>query len=248
MLRLPVAEIFHSIQGEGQYAGTPMLFIRLAGCSVGKPQEDPLVQNTDMEVGLAPLSGSKEHFPLLSTKKKAWLCHAYDGRPFWCDTDFNKKLDATPEWLLSDCWEEHICLTGGEPLIHADKLNALLELADKQGKMIHIETSGTIQWPQRLPYPQLSYRTCPIWLTIAPKVGYKVPMIERADEIKLLVDKDFKSSLIPLCIQKHKNVYLQPVNFELEIDRENLELCLGMFKLFPGWKLSVQLHKFLGVR
>jgi organic radical activating enzyme len=54
--------------------------------------------------------------------------------------------------------------------------------------------------------------------------------------------------LIPLCIQEHPNVYLQPINFENEVDKENLELCLGMFKLFPGWKLSVQLHKFLGVR
>ena len=239
MLRLPIAEIFHSIQGEGQYAGTPMLFIRLAGCSVGKPQEDPLVQNTDMEVGLAPLSGSKEHFPLLSTKKKAWLCHTYDGRPFWCDTDFNKKLDATPEWLLSDCWEEHICLTGGEPLMHASKLIPFLDLTHEQGKMVHIETSGTIDWTP--PFDQF-------WLTIAPKIGYKVPMIERADEIKLLVDRDFKSSSIPLCIQNHKNVYLQPINFENEINKENLELCLGMFRLFPGWKLSVQLHKFLGVR
>ncbi len=237
MPRLPVAEIFHSIQGEGQYAGTPMLFIRLAGCSVGKPQGswtgEPF--SDTYTSGLKP-----DALPILQTKKKAWLCHTYDGRPFWCDTDFNKKLDATPEWLLSDCWEKHICLTGGEPLMHVDKLVDLLNLAHSQNKMVHIETSGTIDtW-----IPPLKR----IWLTIAPKIGYKVPMIERADEIKLLVDKDFRSSQIPICIQKHKNVYLQPVNFELEVDRENLELCLGMFKLFPGWKLSVQLHKFLNVR
>jgi 7-carboxy-7-deazaguanine synthase len=230
--RLPVAEIFHSVQGEGQYAGTPMLFIRLAGCSVGKPQAGLPYLDQDDAHRLSELK-------VLKAGAKAWLCHTYDGRPFWCDTDFNKKLDATPEWLLSDCWEKHICLTGGEPLMHIDKLQGLVELAHSQGKMIHIETSGTIDWIP--PFDQF-------WLTIAPKVGYVVGMIERADEIKLLVDKDFKSSLIPLCIQKHKNVYLQPVNFELEVDRENLELCLGMFKLFPGWKLSVQLHKFLNVR
>ena len=238
-MRLPIAEVFHSLQGEGQWAGTPMLFIRLAGCSVGKTQEAENV----LKLQSLPSGSAGPTLPILSSGKEAWLCHTYDGRPFWCDTDFNKKLDATPEWLLSDCWEKHVCLTGGEPLIHADKLNPLLDLAHEQGKIVHIETSGTIQWPYTLPYP-----LNPVWLTIAPKVGYKVPMIERADEIKLLVDKDFKSSQIPLCIQKHRNVYLQPVNFELEVDRENLELCLGMFKLFPGWKLSVQLHKFLNVR
>ncbi|KKK67234.1 hypothetical protein LCGC14_2956090, partial [marine sediment metagenome] len=109
MPRLPVAEIFHSIQGEGQYAGTPMLFIRLAGCSVGKPQS----AKTSDDWANTKISGSSlgRAVPILRTSRTAWLCHTYDGRPFWCDTDFNKKLDATPEWLLSDCWEKHICLT-----------------------------------------------------------------------------------------------------------------------------------------
>lgn len=30
----PVADIFHSIQGEGHFVGYPMVFVRLAGCSV----------------------------------------------------------------------------------------------------------------------------------------------------------------------------------------------------------------------
>jgi 7-carboxy-7-deazaguanine synthase len=30
----PIAEIFHSLQGEGHFVGTPMTFVRLAGCSV----------------------------------------------------------------------------------------------------------------------------------------------------------------------------------------------------------------------
>lgn len=32
-----IAKIFHSFQGEGIYAGCPMLFVRTAGCSVGCP-------------------------------------------------------------------------------------------------------------------------------------------------------------------------------------------------------------------
>ena len=36
-LEMPVVETFHSIQGEGTWAGTNAFFIRLAGCDVGCP-------------------------------------------------------------------------------------------------------------------------------------------------------------------------------------------------------------------
>ncbi|MBI2968540.1 MAG: 7-carboxy-7-deazaguanine synthase QueE [Bacteroidetes bacterium] len=32
---IPIVEIFHSIQGEGYFSGTPAVFIRLGGCDVG---------------------------------------------------------------------------------------------------------------------------------------------------------------------------------------------------------------------
>jgi len=34
---IPVREIFYSIQGEGEYSGTPMVFVRLAGCNYSCP-------------------------------------------------------------------------------------------------------------------------------------------------------------------------------------------------------------------
>ncbi|MEO0541875.1 MAG: 7-carboxy-7-deazaguanine synthase QueE, partial [Cyanobacteria bacterium P01_A01_bin.105] len=33
----PIVETFHSLQGEGTWAGTSAFFIRLAGCDVGCP-------------------------------------------------------------------------------------------------------------------------------------------------------------------------------------------------------------------
>lgn len=35
-MHYPIAEIFYSIQGEGRWVGRPMIFLRLAGCSVRK--------------------------------------------------------------------------------------------------------------------------------------------------------------------------------------------------------------------
>lgn len=33
-MKLPITEIFHSLQGEGHFVGYPMAFVRFAGCSV----------------------------------------------------------------------------------------------------------------------------------------------------------------------------------------------------------------------
>ena len=39
-MKYPIAKIFRTIQGEGHLAGTPMIFVRLAGCSLGCKQCD----------------------------------------------------------------------------------------------------------------------------------------------------------------------------------------------------------------
>ena len=33
--KLPVMEMFYSLQGEGKYTGRPAVFVRLGGCDVG---------------------------------------------------------------------------------------------------------------------------------------------------------------------------------------------------------------------
>jgi 7-carboxy-7-deazaguanine synthase len=115
---LPIAEEFHSVKGEGLWTGTPMKFIRLAGCSVGRYD--------------------KTNFPYE-------ICHTYDGREFLCDTNFRKHYMKTPEELLEDVYEERIVITGGEPLIH--DLEDLIDNALNQNLRIHLETSGTIPLP-----------------------------------------------------------------------------------------------------
>jgi len=227
LLTLPVAEHFHSIQGEGQYTGTAMHFIRLAGCNVGK---------LPMEAAVQWETGVNHDFPKLKTGRVAYRCHTYDGRGFWCDTDFQHGEPETFEHLLVETWEHHVCLTGGEPLLHLHVME-FVDACRRAGRLTHIETSGTVYWE-----PTEDLRPH-VWITVSPKAECLDEMLVQADEIKLLVDAQFDINRIPEPVHHHKNVYIQPVNEELGVNMANLNLCLELLKHKPNWQLSVQLQK-----
>lgn len=221
-------KIFIRCKGEGRYVGTPMHFIRLAGCSVG--------HNPTLGREPAPL----ETLPILKTGNVAWMCSTYDGRAFWCDTDFHLDHWSSFTDLLDSTWENHICLTGGEPLMHEDKLHTFIEEASDRGVRVHIETSGTIEVVFD---PQYA-----VWISVSPKLHALSEMIEIADEIKLLVDDAFDLEKVPAIIRNHALVYVQPINDELMVSKHNFDLCMDILRAMPNWRLSVQQHKLLGLR
>lgn len=225
---LPIAEDFHSLQGEGRWTGTPMHFIRLAGCSVGDPRPD----RTDPNY-------VQKDFPILKTGNPAWLCHTHDNRAFWCDTDFHLDHWSTHDDLLDATWEKHVCLTGGEPLMHGVKIEDFYEQCAERDIMLHVETSGTIQC-------KLPKDTC--WISVSPKLNALDEMIDQADEIKLLVDEHFDLGKIPFSIRDHDQVFVQPINDELMVSKPNFDRCMSVLRLMPHWHLSIQTHKLLGLR
>lgn len=229
---VPLAEHFHSIQGEGYWVGTPMHFLRLAGCSVGRY----IRPNESIDASGSP--------PILPTGKPAWQCHRWDGQPFWCDTDFNLYEGVDLEVLLEETWEDCICLTGGEPMMHHKILPHLLQEAFNRNKKVHIETSGTIDTWDNV------FFQSNVWFTVSPKKECLPDMIETADEIKLLVDGT--TFEIPQLVLYHPLVYVSPINY---VDtrfkthqQPYLKECLALLKEHPEWRLSVQLHKYLGMR
>lgn len=229
---LPIAETQHTIQGEGEHAGRPMHFIRLAGCSVGEAQPTSTAGE-----------GVGDPFPILSTGRTAFRCHTWDGRPFWCDTDFRKNTDISVDALVSDTWENRICLTGGEPLMHQQKLIQLGFFAKfwERNVAIHVETSGTVML-----HPSLQFEAR-LWVTVAPKQGCLPEMLENACEVKFLVDEHFDPSQLPERVLRHRNVFLSPINGEKEINERNMELTRGWLRKFPHWRLNVQVHKYLRI-
>lgn len=229
--KFPVTEIFTSPQGEGRWTGHLMTFIRLAGCTVGKPFPKERYQVMPDE-DWAPL-------PIYTEQ-----CTLYDGRTFECDTDFRVKERLTAKEIAMRVEAPRVCITGGEPLMH--NLNELLQTLACDVE-IHIETSGTKSLKDA-GIDGFDRSIKKSWISVSPKKGALHEMLVRADEIKLLVDERFDEQEVPNVIYNKKNVYLQPVNYEHEINDDNMKRCIEIQKRHGSWAISTQAHKTWKVR
>lgn len=200
-------EVFHSIQGEAYWTGTPALFIRLQGCTVGCP---------------------------------------------WCDTKEswgvkpNLVMDeAAISDLLEKSPERHVVITGGEPFEH--NIEWLIDAVVSSGKWCQVETSGTAPLPDSILRPVF----CNTWLTVSPKIGYNKPLldevVQEADEIKYPVktekDVDDLLALLERISWQGSDVWLQP----LSQSRRATQLCVDLAAKH-GFRVSIQVHKYIGMR
>jgi len=230
-VKYPIAETFNSIQGEGFWMGTPMLFVRLAGCNVGRYEG---------QRDFTPPDQMKSNdLTVFSTHS---VCTTIDGQRFLCDTNYHVKEHLEPEEIAERRkGEEHVCITGGEPFLHdLMPLRRVLQL-----QHLHVETSGTLEIPEEFEG----------WITCCPKQtpsGVKLhpSVIERVAEWKVLVGPGFdEKTLRHLESLTHgAKLYVQPINGVNEVWQENVERCLELLTRWPNWRLSPQLHKMVGVR
>lgn len=112
--RLPVSEIFHSIQGEGRYAGTPALFIRFKYCNLGCIWCD-----------------TRFTWDRRKIEPGEWLSvEAITAK-------------AASLVFESERGQTHIVLTGGEPMLHQEQIPSLIHALREIGfSFVEIETNG----------------------------------------------------------------------------------------------------------
>lgn len=248
-ITVPIAEHFIAPQGEGIHTGTLMLFIRLAGCSVGKPWT---------AAGKAKeQTRSNAVFTVLPNHE---MCTLFDGRTFCCDTDYKVKEQKTIKELvelIATSKMRHVCITGGEPLLHADKIVHLIAACGSShlGITFHLETSGTISLDKDVVQVCISELIASGGhITVSPKMNYlDKEYSDLADEAKILVDGDFDFDKLPPqlifygAMEKLK-VYLQPINGINDVALDNLDKCLALQKDHPWLRLSLQAHKLWHTR
>lgn len=248
-IKFPIAETFTSIHGEGRFAGTRMTFFRLAGCTVGKYKATRTSAN--LKTPMEPL------MPILPSGKEAWECTAFDGRTFPCDTDFNKYESLTTAELTSRIPKgvTHVCITGGEPLMHKGLITFVEHIHKlRPDIIIHIETSGTIVIDDWLVD---NY----IYIACSPKQGCLPSSLIKAGEIRLMVDENFAALPAQVMLAEAQvmvypkrltaQIYLAPLSLSLDvtkIDPNAMKRCFELLEQFPEARISIQMHKILGVR
>ena len=218
MTTLRVTEIFDSLQGEGYWTGIPMTFVRLAGCNAP-------------ELGLGCLS--------------------------WCDTPGARDPSAGEEMdvaaIVRGIQLPRLCLTGGEPLLQVEGVATLLAEARRSGIRVHVETNGTVGPGTAVPDPGFD------WVTVSPKPpAYRVATgwDGLIDELKLVADDSLDTATAERLAAKHPEavVFVQPQWVQPQRGDQGMEdggsmaRAMALVRDHPEWRLSLQTHKFLGIR
>jgi 7-carboxy-7-deazaguanine synthase len=181
-------------------------------------------------------------------------CNLWSGREVdratavckFCDTDFvgtdgtlgrkfSDAADLAEEiaslWPTTTKRDQFVVLTGGEPLLQVDE--ALLRALHALDFMIAVETNGTIEAPAGID-----------WLCISPKAGARLVQT-RGQELKLVFPQ---RELLPAMLEHFpfEHLLLQPMDGP---DRAtNTAAAIKYCQAHPHWRLSIQMHKIVGIR
>ena len=183
-------------------------------------------------------------------------CNLWSGREAhraeavcnFCDTEFvgtdgpGGGKFATPEALASAvkaAWpagtgaaQPYVVCTGGEPLLQLD--SAAIDALHAAGFEIAVETNGTVRAPAGID-----------WLCVSPKGA--APVVQTSgDELKLVFPQP-EAAAAPdrFADYDFNHFFLQPLDNPQKEDntRAAIAYCLA----HPVWRLSLQVHKLIGI-
>jgi 6-pyruvoyltetrahydropterin 2'-reductase len=151
MSKIKVAELFYSLQGEGQYLGTPSIFLRVFGCNfqcAGFSMPRGLL--SDERLAIDPKKYSTyDSLPLVHTGCDSYASWDVRFKHLSPMLEVSAIVDRIQELLPGGKFSEdkHLILTGGEPLLGWQKsyIDLFEEMGRRDMNLTHItfETNGT---------------------------------------------------------------------------------------------------------
>jgi 7-carboxy-7-deazaguanine synthase (Cx14CxxC type) len=166
----------------------------------------------------------------------------------FCDTDFvgtdgegGGKFGTAAELAraVAACWparadgvgRRYVVCTGGEPLLQLDP--PLVEALHAEGFEVGVETNGTIPAPPGID-----------WLCVSPKAGAELA-VTRGDELKLVFPQ---AGADPTRYRglDFRWFSLQPMDGP-DLARHT-RAAIGYCLEHPEWRLSLQIHKIVGIK
>lgn len=222
MILYKINELFETIQGEGSFTGQPSIFIRLQGCPVACSWCDT------KHTWTVELSDEVTREVMLAKSQET---------PQWANFSVEQILALITERGYK---AKHIVITGGEPCMV--DLTPLCNAFDELGYSTQVETSGTFEI-------NVSEKC---WVTVSPKInmrgGYPIlnSAMMRADEIKHPIATEQHVDDLKALLAEHAitntPIYLQPISQKDRATQLAIETCIA-----NNWRLSVQVHKYLGI-
>lgn len=233
--RYAVKAIWRTVQGEGAWMGRPAVFVRFAACNLWSGYE---------------------------ADRRRDAARTGAACPLWCDTDFTREgaihLDA-PALAAEisriaredDLAIDFVVLTGGEPLLQADE--ALIRHLHEAGLEVACETNGTVRLADAFGL-ESGGMLPPDWIVCSPKLPEHMLVLEYCDELKLVVP-DYRPEAYRAVVRRvrahalagprRRFLWLQPEDGPRRAEAARLAVHLA--QRTPGWRVSVQTHKVLGV-
>lgn len=123
-----------------------------------------------------------------------------------------------------------VVCTGGEPLLQLDE--ALIAALHARGFEVAVETNGTLAAPEGLD-----------WICVSPKADAPL-VLTSGHELKLVYPQPLARPE-RFAALNFQHFFLQPMDSVLQ--REHTKAAVAYCMAHPQWRLSVQMHKVVGI-
>lgn len=168
----------------------------------------------------------------------------------WCDTPGSWDPEGGSSMEVAEIAASvqlpRVCVTGGEPLLQVAGVAALVAEMQRREIRVHVETNGTIDPPadEALRFD---------WAVVSPKPPSYViaPGWDgRVDELKLVVDDHMGEATAERLAAEHPEAFVsvQAVWEKAPAGGDSARRAVTLVMSHPEWRLSLQIHKLLGIR